>query len=313
MEFFARKEFERHGIRRVRFFSVGLAPSSVKYPRSEATALRVFKENSVRLTRLRRKPWKKINITRLANADLILTASVRIKTELVKRLSKGLPDVGKRVFTLKEFLGERDPDLFDPYDYKEKCLPAGAARKSCAEVKRLVKKLAVVLHSVFAKQYVVVKAQPRDAPELAVLENALSLDQQALKPRALAKKFPLARNLRAVQEREVRALLRSRRSVVFKAVDSRNGAIIGFLVGDERLHRPRFARRRYAHLYALFVLPAWRREGVAAALFAAFERWAKARRLSEVSLKVCSRNAAGRAFYERMGAKCFWLELKKFV
>ncbi len=159
----------------------------------------------------------------------------------------------------------------------------------------------------------VLKAQPRDAREIAVLEGLLSRGQQALKSRALARKFPLAKNLREVQERETRALLRSRKAVVFKAVDSANCKIIGFLAGDERLHRPRFAQRRYAYLYALFVLPEWRKRGVARALFNEFTFWVKRRKLSEVSLKVCSRNAAGRAFYESVGARCFWLEMKKFL
>ncbi|MEM0475824.1 MAG: GNAT family N-acetyltransferase [Candidatus Norongarragalinales archaeon] len=161
--------------------------------------------------------------------------------------------------------------------------------------------------------FIISNATQRDALELAHLATALSCDQHAFKPPAFARKFPLARNLRAVHEREMRALLRSRKAIVLKAVECASGKIVGFLAGEERMHRPRFARRRYAYLYALFVLPRWRRKGIARALFREFERWAEKRGLHEVSLKVCARNAAGRAFYERVGTKLVWLELKKFV
>jgi GNAT superfamily N-acetyltransferase len=56
-----------------------------------------------------------------------------------------------------------------------------------------------------------------------------------------------------------------------------------------------------AHLIAVYVTPAWRRRGLAAALSAAVVGWARERAASEIFLSVSDWNTGARRVYEALG------------
>ena len=76
---------------------------------------------------------------------------------------------------------------------------------------------------------------------------------------------------------------------------------------------PSMVPRRRAHVEALVVDRAHRRAGVGTALMAAATAWARSRGTSEILLTVWAGNAAGEAFYERLGYRVVSRALGKAI
>ncbi|HYS72858.1 MAG TPA: GNAT family N-acetyltransferase [Thermoplasmata archaeon] len=80
-----------------------------------------------------------------------------------------------------------------------------------------------------------------------------------------------------------------------------DGRAIGFLLGAV-LERPKvFERRRYGHIYDVFVDAARRNRGVGEALANAALEWFRAHRVDRVELYAHTRNESGLRFWKRMG------------
>jgi ribosomal protein S18 acetylase RimI-like enzyme len=77
--------------------------------------------------------------------------------------------------------------------------------------------------------------------------------------------------------------------------------------------QPSMVQRRRAHVEALVVDQAHRRAGVGTALMAAATEWARGRGASEIVLTVWAGNAAGDAFYERLGYRLVSRALGKAI
>ena len=149
-------------------------------------------------------------------------------------------------------------------------------------------------------------AKKSDARELAGLHAALSAETQRLKP------IRLVKNLKRALELELRAEIGARDSLVLKAVDERGDAI-GILTAVIRKNSVRHAEKRNVYVHTLFVLRKHRRKGIGAALFLTLFYWMRRKRLHEAGLLVSVKNKAGARFYESMGFRTLWLNMKKFV
>jgi len=59
--------------------------------------------------------------------------------------------------------------------------------------------------------------------------------------------------------------------------------------------------RRYAHIFLLYVVPAYRRQGIAKKLLRQAQNWAKARGDFQIGLQVFPQNQAAVNLYQQMG------------
>ena len=103
-------------------------------------------------------------------------------------------------------------------------------------------------------------------------------------------------------ETQIRDLLRTKQRIFLLA--RKEGEICGYLEGrlaevdpDDVLYTP----RRFAKIENLYILPEFRRRGVARALAEAFIDYAALRGFSSVELQVLGANEAALAFYRSMG------------
>jgi len=80
-----------------------------------------------------------------------------------------------------------------------------------------------------------------------------------------------------------------------------DGVAVGFLLGAI-LQRPKvFERRRYGHVYDVFVDASHRNRGVGEALVNAAMGWFRTRRVDRVELYTHARNELGLRFWKKMG------------
>ena len=88
-------------------------------------------------------------------------------------------------------------------------------------------------------------------------------------------------------------------AVILVAESSPGGERAGFVFATTK--HDYFTRAVHAHVEVLAVEPAAERRGVARALMAAIEEWARRRGYGWVTLNVFDRNARARAFYDSLG------------
>jgi ribosomal protein S18 acetylase RimI-like enzyme len=85
------------------------------------------------------------------------------------------------------------------------------------------------------------------------------------------------------------------RSALYVAEAERGGAWVGMAVGS------RTGEERRAHLYAMWVDPAWRTRGLGTGLVRAVLEWARSWGARSVVLAVTESNDGAARFYERIG------------
>jgi GNAT superfamily N-acetyltransferase len=75
----------------------------------------------------------------------------------------------------------------------------------------------------------------------------------------------------------------------------------GFLMVDGHVDSPLFQDRRWAEVLALYVVPEWRKRGVAQTMLAAAAEWASGHGYDRLQLHVTASNSPARAFYASAG------------
>lgn len=75
----------------------------------------------------------------------------------------------------------------------------------------------------------------------------------------------------------------------------------GYAVVDRQESPPPFSRGASAHVEEVYVVPAYRGEGLASALLDRIESWARERNCAHVSLEVNARNESAIGLYDRRG------------
>lgn len=77
--------------------------------------------------------------------------------------------------------------------------------------------------------------------------------------------------------------------------------LVGLLVAHLAFPIPVYAPDLFAHVDDLYVRPPWRGRGVGRRLLAEAERWARKQGAQSIQAGVLVANAAGRAFWARVG------------
>ena len=104
---------------------------------------------------------------------------------------------------------------------------------------------------------------------------------------------------------------RVREDGTFDRVAVADGALVGYVAGDFRPAPPVVRHGDTAHVNELYVRPAYRREGVADALLAEAEAWARQRDCVYVSLNVHRENEAAAALYRDRGYEVARYNMRK--
>ncbi len=137
-------------------------------------------------------------------------------------------------------------------------------------------------------------AHPADLNALAQMWSAFMREQAALDPRATPSKDADERGRTTLRD-----AIGSLSAVVLVA--EADGKPVGFVAGHTSAPSPVYAGSVEAQLTELYVVPKYRRAGLAGRLMDAAVEWARERRLSRVRFDVLAANAPSRAVWEGRG------------
>lgn len=139
-------------------------------------------------------------------------------------------------------------------------------------------------------------ATPSDTPAVLPLVRAICDLHRAMDP----ERFTFRPNILEMYERWLPQRANDPRSVYLVA-ESPEGAVVGHVVGTIEPEVPIYWTPESGWIHDLFVLPEWRRHGVARALVAgAVERF-RALGVSRIRLETAAPNDGARAFFASCG------------
>jgi ribosomal protein S18 acetylase RimI-like enzyme len=151
---------------------------------------------------------------------------------------------------------------------------------------------------------IVRKAKLKDAREVSYLTFLLMKHHARLD-----KYWEMKKNARQMAVKFIKKSIKSRTSTVFVAED--NGRIVGYVLGDLYKRPPNFKMGKVGHLYDAYVLPAYRKRGMAKKLVAELFKWFKSKGMTYVSLETDIRNKVGLAAWKRLKFKEFMVNMKR--
>lgn len=108
-----------------------------------------------------------------------------------------------------------------------------------------------------------------------------------------------------IYSRHIHDLIQSRDGLVLVAENQASGEIVGYLCGEIQERPPISRPERHGFISDLYVQEAWRRQGVATALFAELRLWCKLRRAASIELYISEHNADALAFWQTLGFNPF--------
>lgn len=104
---------------------------------------------------------------------------------------------------------------------------------------------------------------------------------------------------------KMRRFVSEKDRVVFAAEE--RGHLVGYVAGKIEKRERIFGVREYGYIADIYVVPVWRKKGIAVLLMDAIEKFFVRMKMSYVELQVLSGNAAALGFYEKQG----WSEYRK--
>ncbi|MBF2021955.1 MAG: GNAT family N-acetyltransferase [Hydrococcus sp. C42_A2020_068] len=93
-------------------------------------------------------------------------------------------------------------------------------------------------------------------------------------------------------------------------LDAASSQLIGILEASVANSPPVFLPKSSLHIHAIYVVPAYRRSGVALSLFEAAFQWGRDKGCTEVDLHVLQ-NSPAKLLYEGLGFKAFQIEMRR--
>ena len=141
-------------------------------------------------------------------------------------------------------------------------------------------------------------ATPEDAERVARLHNDLDLCHVSYHPLYRLKENASELSLSYIKDKIEKST--SGDGLVLVAQDKE---IVGYLMCSIKDQRPNAATRKIGHIEGVYVIPAYRRRGIAAVLIKEALKWLKERKVEYVDLNVDVQNAAAFAAYTAMGFK----------
>jgi GNAT superfamily N-acetyltransferase len=111
--------------------------------------------------------------------------------------------------------------------------------------------------------------------------------------------------------RYVETLLASERSLMVVAIE--NEQVIGYSLAEIADYPPVFETERHGQIMDMAVLPRFRRKGAGELMLAYLNRWFDGQGVKRIELRIASKNAMGRSFWEKHGFKEYMLMLYRDV
>lgn len=94
-------------------------------------------------------------------------------------------------------------------------------------------------------------------------------------------------------------LIKNKDSIFFVCV--KKDKVLGFILGQLKKHPPVFQNPKYVHIDSFFVLSNYRSKGVGKLLMNSVFKWAKSKKINEISLNPHVRNPDALKVYEKFG------------
>ncbi len=139
-----------------------------------------------------------------------------------------------------------------------------------------------------------------DGAAVGAMWRELMALHQSLDARFIVAPDGESRYIRHAQE-----MTRSRDSRVLIAEDSINSKPIGYVIGEVQMRPPMALPGAYGFISDIFVIEAWRQNGVGSALFEQMRAWFITRRCRAIELYIAEANLDSTAFWEAMGLTSF--------
>jgi ribosomal protein S18 acetylase RimI-like enzyme len=149
-------------------------------------------------------------------------------------------------------------------------------------------------------------ATPEDSERVARLNDDLALCHVSYHPLYRLKENASEQSLAYIKDKIEKST--SGDGLVLVAQDK---DIVGYLMCSIKDQNPMVEIRKMGHIGPVYVIPAYRRRGVAAALMKEALKWLKEREVEYADLNADVQNAVAIAAWTAMGFKPHWLNLIK--